>query len=86
MNCDSPKIIECSGLTVVRGGKKIFSDVSFDVPAGCSTAILGPNGAGKSTLLKLVTRELYPAATAKGSLKLFGEIPNLSLNARLNAN
>lgn len=73
MKDDSPKIIECSGLTVVRGGKKIFSDVSFDVPAGCSTAILGPNGAGKSTLLKLVTRELYPAATAKGFLKLFGE-------------
>lgn len=66
-------LIEFENITVVRGGKKIFSEVSFSIPVGCNTAILGPNGAGKSTLLKLLTRELYPMADGRSSLKIFGE-------------
>lgn len=67
------KIIELQNVSVVRGSKKIFSDVSFEIASGCNTAILGPNGAGKSTLLKLLTREIYPQRKSGSSLKIFGE-------------
>lgn len=67
------KIIELKNISVVRGGKKIFSDLAFEIAAGCNTAILGPNGAGKSTLLKLLTREIYPQQKAGSVLKIFGE-------------
>lgn len=66
-------LLELENITVVRGGKKIFSELNLTIPVGCNTAILGPNGAGKSTLLKLLTRELYPAANPKSSLRIFGE-------------
>ena len=36
--------------------RAILSDVSFDVPAGTTTALVGPTGAGKTTLFHLLTR------------------------------
>ena len=38
------------------GDLRAVDDVSFDVAAGCFTALLGVNGAGKSTLFNLITR------------------------------
>lgn len=66
-------LLELKNITVVRGGKTIFSGLNLEIPVGCNTVILGPNGAGKSTLLKLLTRELYPVADSKSSLKILGK-------------
>ena len=33
-------------------GSTIFSDVNFEIPIHCRTALIGPNGSGKSTLLR----------------------------------
>ncbi|MFV0516351.1 MAG: ABC transporter ATP-binding protein [Aminipila sp.] len=41
-------------------GKKIFSNVSFNVPKGSIFTILGPNGAGKSTLMNCISNLLEP--------------------------
>jgi ATP-binding cassette subfamily B protein len=38
------------------GARKIFTDLSLQIPAGRVTAIVGENGAGKSTLVKLICR------------------------------
>ncbi|MGN6744388.1 MAG: ABC transporter ATP-binding protein [Amnibacterium sp.] len=48
--------IVLDAVTVRRGGQTILDSVSFEVPAGRSTAVLGPSGTGKSTLLALVAR------------------------------
>lgn len=40
------------GLTLKKGKRLIFEDVSFSRSEGMVTAILGPNGAGKSSLLR----------------------------------
>ncbi|MFN3614204.1 MAG: heme ABC exporter ATP-binding protein CcmA [Rubrimonas sp.] len=53
------------GLTVTelscrRGDRRVFSGVTFCVPAGRAVLLTGPNGAGKSTLLRVIAG-LVPA-------------------------
>ena len=52
----------------------IFSDVNFEIPVLCRTALMGPNGSGKSTLLRTLAG-LIPDYT--GEIKLFGSKPRL---------
>lgn len=40
--------------------RRIIEAISFDVPAGTTTAIVGANGAGKSTLLRSIYRQNRP--------------------------
>ena len=44
--------LSASQLTVERGGRIVFSNLSFGLDAGGSLTVTGPNGAGKSTLLR----------------------------------
>lgn len=41
-------------LTCQRGGRVVFSDLSFAATAGEAIQVTGPNGAGKSSLLRLI--------------------------------
>jgi ABC-2 type transport system ATP-binding protein len=41
-------------LRVVRGGRLVLDQVSFEVPRGSVTGLLGPSGCGKSTLMRSV--------------------------------
>lgn len=43
-----------------RGSRKIFDNISLDIPRGKVTAIMGPSGTGKTTLLKLIGGQLRP--------------------------
>jgi len=52
----------------------VFSNVSFEIPVHCRTALIGPNGSGKSTLLKTLAG-LVPDYS--GEIKLFGSKPRL---------
>jgi subfamily B ATP-binding cassette protein MsbA len=42
-------------------GRPVLEDITFDAPAGTTTALVGPSGAGKSTLLNLLTTFDHPA-------------------------
>jgi len=46
--------LSASRLTVERGGRIVFSNLSFGLDAGGSLTVTGPNGAGKSTLLRIL--------------------------------
>jgi heme exporter protein A len=46
--------LEGSGLTCIRGGREVFSGLSFAVSAGRALLVTGRNGAGKSSLLRMV--------------------------------
>jgi heme exporter protein A len=59
-----------------RGGRDVFSGVSFDVGAGQLLAITGRNGAGKSSLLRIVAGLIRPVG---GRLWLDGSDPELSI-------
>ncbi len=50
------------GLTCIRGGREVFSELDFHVDAGEALAITGRNGAGKSSLLRLIAGLLQAAA------------------------
>ncbi len=50
------------GLTCVRGGRTVFTDVDFAVGPGAALLLTGPNGSGKSSLLRLVAGLAEPAA------------------------
>lgn len=47
-------------LACLRGGRLVFTDLSFALPAGGALLLTGPNGAGKSSLLRLAAGLLSP--------------------------
>ncbi|VTZ48603.1 heme exporter subunit; ATP-binding component of ABC superfamily [Methylocella tundrae] len=61
--------LSASRLSVERGGRVIFSDLSFALQDGESLVVTGRNGAGKSTLLRALAG-LLPLA--QGELSLDG--------------
>ena len=65
-----------SGLKCVRGGREVFSALSFEAVAGELLAVTGRNGSGKTSLLRLIAGLLAPAA---GSLMLDGGDAELTL-------
>jgi heme exporter protein A len=65
-----------SDLACFRGGRQVFSGLSFAVEAGEALVVLGPNGVGKSSLLRLVAGLV---ARAGGALRLEGGDPELTI-------
>jgi heme exporter protein A len=61
-------------LTCVRGGRLVFSGLSFALAPGEMLLVTGPNGAGKSSLLRLLAGLLKPA---RGTLTVDGADPAL---------
>ena len=51
--------------TVIRGGRAVLDDLTFEIRKGEHTAILGPNGCGKSSLIRLVNKQDYPLLTGE---------------------
>jgi heme exporter protein A len=54
--------VRLQDLTVERGGRTLFSDLTAAVEAGEALAVTGANGAGKTSLLRVVAGLLHPAA------------------------
>ncbi len=59
-----------SGLTSIRGGEVIFSNLGFEVSTGEAIIITGHNGSGKSTLLRVIAGLL---SSAEGTVALEGK-------------
>jgi heme exporter protein A len=68
--------LKAADLACVRGGRQVFSEVSFAIGTGEALTVTGPNGAGKSSLLRLLAGLVRPLA---GTLALDGGDPELTL-------
>ncbi len=53
-------VIEADRVTKAYGGKVLFENLSFSLPAGGIVGVVGPNGAGKTTLFRLITGREAP--------------------------
>ena len=68
-------VITLDQMTFCRDERKIFDQLSLQIPKGKVTAILGPSGVGKTTLLKLIGGLLIPE---QGDIHVFGRsVPHL---------
>ncbi|MCK5752444.1 MAG: ATP-binding cassette domain-containing protein, partial [Mycobacterium sp.] len=56
-------------VSVVRGGRTIWSDSTLRIEAGQFVAVIGSNGSGKTTLLKVILG-LLPVA--HGTVQVYG--------------
>ena len=63
---ERPPALVLEDVSVVRGGRTVWSQGTFTVRAGAVVGVIGPNGAGKTTLFQLVLG-LLPAGVAAGS-------------------
>lgn len=70
MSNQSNNYVEIRGMTFSRGERRIFDNVSIDIPRGKVTTIMGPSGTGKTTLLRLIGGQLRPD---QGSILIDGE-------------
>lgn len=63
-----PLQLAAEDLSVARGGRVLFSGLSFAVAAGETLLLTGPNGAGKTSLLRVLAGFL-PAAQGRVVLR-----------------
>jgi zinc/manganese transport system ATP-binding protein len=68
----SSDLLVLENVSLTLGNRTLWKDLSFSVSRGDFIAVLGPNGAGKSSLLRMLLGTL---SISKGSIRLFGEIP-----------
>ena len=52
--------LEVENLALRRGGRLLFSGLSFSVEAGAAAALVGRNGAGKTSLLRAIAGLVRP--------------------------
>ncbi len=67
-------------VTCARGGRQLFSGISFALRAGDALTVGGPNGVGKSSLLRVAAgllRVESGAVTREGTVALADEAPAL---------
>ncbi|RNL62257.1 ABC transporter ATP-binding protein [Nocardioides marmoriginsengisoli] len=64
------KGVDVTSLRVVRGGRLVLDDLTFEVAAGQVTGLLGPSGCGKSTLMRAIVGVQRITA---GTVRVFGE-------------
>lgn len=80
----SEPLLTFEGVALVRGGRLLFSGLSFELPPGAALHVAGPNGSGKSSLIRLAAGLLRAAegrvqstqrALSDDSLALDRELP-----------
>jgi heme exporter protein A len=68
--------LRASNIAIDRGGRRLFSNLSFELDRGEALTVVGPNGAGKTSLLRALAG-LLPLA--EGAVSSLGEASDASV-------
>jgi len=68
----SPVLMTASDISLIRGGRLLFSSLSFSLSAGQAIHLVGANGSGKTSLLQIMVGLLLPT---RGRIEVLGENP-----------
>jgi iron complex transport system ATP-binding protein len=63
-------VVRADGVTIVRDGRALLSDVDWTVTVGERWVLIGPNGSGKTTLLQIAGARLHPS---RGTIEILGQ-------------
>ena len=63
-------VLRADGVTIVRDGRALLSDVDWTVTVGERWVLIGPNGSGKTTLLQIAGARLHPS---RGTIEILGQ-------------
>lgn len=78
------RVLELSGVSVVRDRKTILDGVDWTVESDERWVVLGPNGAGKTTLLNLASASMHPSSGAASVLgERLGKVDVFDLRPRI---
>ena len=78
------EVLKFDQVSVVRGGKDILTDITWQVEANQRWVVVGPNGAGKTTLLRVAGTHLQPTSGNVQVLgKTLGEVNVFDLRTRI---
>ena len=78
------EVLKFDQVSVVRGGKDILTDITWQVEANQRWVVVGPNGAGKTTLLRVAGTHLQPTSGNVQVLgRTLGEVNVFDLRTRI---
>ena len=54
-------VVELAGVSIVRNGSTLISNITWEVDEADRWVVIGPNGAGKTTLLQVISAQIHPS-------------------------
>lgn len=72
MSAAADAAVTLDEVSVSRGGHRVWSHGSFEIPRGGVIGVIGPNGSGKTTLFELILGLLVPD---HGTMHVLGRAP-----------
>ena len=77
-------VVELAGVSIVRNGSILISDISWEVDEADRWVVIGPNGAGKTTLLQVISAQIHPSSGVAGVLgEVLGTVDVFELRPRI---
>jgi iron complex transport system ATP-binding protein len=77
-------VVELAGVSIVRNGSTLISDIDWEVDEADRWVVIGPNGAGKTTLLQVISAQIHPSSGVAGVLgEVLGTVDVFELRPRI---
>src|SRR5215203_4293558 len=77
-------VVDLAGVSIVRNGSTLISDINWEVDETDRWVVIGPNGAGKTTLLQVISAQIHPSSGVAGVLgEVLGCVDVVELRPRI---